>query len=744
MGFFIARQNSNPMTSEKRKRDLLQLRKEISIKASARWKERQHYRKDPSNLFSLKPLEKQEALNRLSNFTSRETLRGMLPPNLSNSDSYKWFERKIGNTLDFTKLPPNTQARIAGTPVARLHEIVDQGMIPDSFGTGFLISENLLMTNYHVFPSQEYATGCAANFLYEFTDAGLQAGVTFELLPGEFFISNEELDYAIVYVAPLSINEKTSLSSLGYIKLIETPGKVIIGQPINIIQYPLGGPKQYATTQNLLKDIIEDKGFLQYTTDTLNASSGAPAFNQYWEVVALHHSGVPYCVEGKIMSIYGKPWDDKTMSDDEVQWIANEGISISKIVSSLKQLNDTGATGNRIIKNLLNKTKDNILYGSSAEDSSRSTITTKELSANTMEKIINLNFYGNATVYVNSGTETQVAFQVHKQQDSTIVPTVEAKNVEKKIRFDEKYSDREGYKAGFLPGFPISLPTIDSRRKKEIMMHGTGPMILNYHHFSLIMNKKRRFQMYSAVNVDYSPDKRSKMSRVEYGRDEWRLDPRIPAELQIVDDEFYKPATRVDRGHIVMREDNCWGESDLEREYANADTFHWTNCTPQHEAFNQESQKGLWGKLEGYIQKKLDIVNNKASIFAGPVLNNEDDPEEDFGRGIIQYPVKFWKVLVVIDKHEGPLAYGFVLDQSAAISRFGLEAIDFRKFKSQQKTLKQITALTGVIFDNVLYDVDVLKNNTYVDANESLRIGSLSDIQLFPKHEVGKELEELV
>ena len=41
-------------------------------------------------------------------------------------------------------------------------------------------------------------------------------------------------------------------------------------------------------------EIPEDKrDFLYYRTDTEPGSSGSPCFNDPWELVALHHSGVP-------------------------------------------------------------------------------------------------------------------------------------------------------------------------------------------------------------------------------------------------------------------------------------------------------------------------------------------------------------------------------------------------------------------------------------------------------------------
>ncbi len=164
----------------------------------------------------------------------------------------------------------------------------------------------------------------------------------------------------------------------------------------------------------------------------------------------------------------------------------------------------------------------------------------------------------------------------------------------------------------------------------------------------------------------------------------------------------------------------------MEIEYANADTYHWTNCTPQHERFNQyreDGYQGLWGRLETHLQKQLNLVNNRAILFSGPVLK-PNDPEKDYGYGSIQYPNRFWKILLVDEASAGLCAYAFILDQTKVISKFGLEEalLDFSNFQAQQVTIKAITEETGVIFDQQVYDADVLKSHPNLVVGEEIRI----------------------
>ncbi|MCW8138116.1 MAG: hypothetical protein KIT58_04355, partial [Planctomycetota bacterium] len=71
-----------------------------------------------------------------------------------------------GSRPDWSPRPPTEAARKAGRPVAR---IIDAWASPRArgFGTGFLITPRLLITNHHVFATASEAAGGAANFLHE-------------------------------------------------------------------------------------------------------------------------------------------------------------------------------------------------------------------------------------------------------------------------------------------------------------------------------------------------------------------------------------------------------------------------------------------------------------------------------------------------------------------------------------------------------------------------------------------------
>jgi endonuclease G, mitochondrial len=249
--------------------------------------------------------------------------------------------------------------------------------------------------------------------------------------------------------------------------------------------------------------------------------------------------------------------------------------------------------------------------------------------------------------------------------------------------------------------------------------------VIPYYHYSLVMNRERRLLAWAASNVDYSDEARKyTKTRKEYGGENWRLDPRVALEapgLQIEDADFYAPAKKIDRGHIVRREDSAWGASAKEAEYGNSDTYHWTNCTPQSEAFNQSGKSGIWGKFEEHIQAEVQAVGGRMSVFAGPVLDPED-PEHGYDDGAtIQVPMEFWKVIACMAEENGKrvrLAYGFVFEQTEPVQRLGYERMDMTDFEIYQMPIAEIARKTGIVFDLGLLQADVMKAG---GAPESIR-----------------------
>jgi endonuclease G len=161
------------------------------------------------------------------------------------------------------------------------------------FGTGFMVSPRLMLTNNHVLESPEIAKHSEIEFDYQYNRSGrLLPVVAYGLEPQTFFITSPELDYSLVAVKERSVNG-IDLKFYGWSQLLEEQGKILIGKPLNIIQHPKGEAKQIVLRHNHLIDLLPDETFAHYLTDTEPGSSGSPVYNDQWEVIALHHSGVP-------------------------------------------------------------------------------------------------------------------------------------------------------------------------------------------------------------------------------------------------------------------------------------------------------------------------------------------------------------------------------------------------------------------------------------------------------------------
>lgn len=203
------------------------------------------------------------------------------------------------------------------------------------YGTGMLVGPGILLTNHHVLERAADAAQSEVTFGFE-TNATLPSEErVFRLAPQKLFITDEALDFTFVAVSPADTRGQPG-TDLGYICLNPQEGKAINGEFVNVIQHPNGGPKMFSLRENRIVDVLTN--YLQYVADTAPGSSGAPVFNDQFEMVALHHSGVPERdAQGRTLNRDGQPWTSD-QGEARVQWKANEGIRVSVLVERAKGL----------------------------------------------------------------------------------------------------------------------------------------------------------------------------------------------------------------------------------------------------------------------------------------------------------------------------------------------------------------------------------------------------------------------
>lgn len=265
--------------------------------------------------------------------------------------------------------------------------------ITEGYGTGFLIGNNLLITNHHVLPDVNAATGAIAEFNYELDENNrVKKTSVFRIQPQKFFMTSEYkkiaddpfsgLDFTIVAVEEKSA-DGASLSEFGFTKLDKGLGKIIEGESCVVIQHPQGQLKKVVLKDIRMLTLAENT--LVYESDTLPGSSGSMVIGLgTGELVALHHSGVPRTDDQgnwlrKDGSIAGQ-----NDGDDLIDWIGNEGIRVSRLANAVQNM-PLAADMDKVRKKLI-KLHEEIIKGSKTESQNINVMNTATTSAKTESK----------------------------------------------------------------------------------------------------------------------------------------------------------------------------------------------------------------------------------------------------------------------------------------------------------------------------------------------------------------------
>ncbi|AQZ70865.1 serine protease [[Actinomadura] parvosata subsp. kistnae] len=249
-------------------------------------------------------------------------------------DQPQMYERILGVAKDLQSWSFLPRGARAARTVARICVAENGREIP--IGTGFLVSPRLLLTNHHVLPDATAAASVIVEFDAQVTvDNTPEVSRRFVLAPEVFFVADSALDFALVLVRP-DADGRQAGDTFGWNRLSVQTGKLVIGEPVNIIGHPSGRLKEISIRENRLEARLDE--FLHYQTDTEPGNSGSPVYNDQWEVTALHHSGVPRTDDqGRILRRDGQPWREGD-GDDAVDWVSNEGVRISVILKHLAAL----------------------------------------------------------------------------------------------------------------------------------------------------------------------------------------------------------------------------------------------------------------------------------------------------------------------------------------------------------------------------------------------------------------------
>lgn len=264
------------------------------------------------------------------------------------------------------------------------------------WGTGFLVSPSLFMTNNHVIPSESFARKVEMQFNYQLDYAGTPQSVdTYSPDPDDVFYTNTTLDFTLIRLNPRcrfvvgsswpsisgsELNSAVRQSRLEYTpnpfgpeppidprfanmrlpidwqidiprfrKVCTNPGQIWGHlQLLESISYAGPSGDQLGQHVNIVqhpqgrrKEVSLQRNNLtniyqnaiRYTSDTEPGSSGSPVFNNQWDLISIHHAAGEKDVANNV-------------------WISNEGMRIDKIVADLKSHYSGSTTGNQILAEL--------------------------------------------------------------------------------------------------------------------------------------------------------------------------------------------------------------------------------------------------------------------------------------------------------------------------------------------------------------------------------------------------------
>ncbi len=253
---------------------------------------------------------------------------------------------------------------------------------------------------------------------------------------------------------------------------------------------------------------------------------------------------------------------------------------------------------------------------------------------------------------------------------------------------DAEVETGESKGSGYNPDFlteSVPTPRLPKKIAKDTF-ELNGESLINYTHFSVCQSKSRRLPRFVAWNIDGGDLKKLSRKGIPF-----IIDRRIPGKFQ-AGNELYKH-NAYDRGHVARRADLNWGPI-KEARNANRDSFFFTNMTPQHDRFNQSGKGGLWGELENAIFEDAMVDDLKISVMAGPIFRSSDKVYRD-----VQIPEDFWKLIAFHDEDDDEFKVAaYIISQKDLV--FTERRVD-DEFHLYQVSLSKLEKETGLDFDDI-------------------------------------------
>jgi hypothetical protein len=158
-------------------------------------------------------------------------------------------------------------------------------------GTGVLVDARHVLTNHHVVEQVMNADGPLA-----------EAG-TIRLAFGSFSAASQCHHVGLDAAEPIVAWSPPGMLDFALLRLSDDIARVPNARParlasappppraaLSILQHPHGGGMKLAPSHNAVTFVDAASGLVQYVTRTASGSSGAPCFDEGWNLVAIHHA----------------------------------------------------------------------------------------------------------------------------------------------------------------------------------------------------------------------------------------------------------------------------------------------------------------------------------------------------------------------------------------------------------------------------------------------------------------------
>ena len=201
--------------------------------------------------------------------------------------------------------------------------------VNQAVGTGWLVANDLLLTNWHVvrrvLAGEYQPRDVACRFDYATSSAGTNAGITcglaaewcehyspaspLELGTGADAPTMAHLDYALLRLAhPMGSAAATDADGRprGFVATKRGIASPAENSVVFVLQHPQGNPLKLAI--GVAKGTNANATRVMHDANTVNGSSGSPCLNAKLELVALHNAGDPM-YDGQL----GKPTQNQAV-----------------------------------------------------------------------------------------------------------------------------------------------------------------------------------------------------------------------------------------------------------------------------------------------------------------------------------------------------------------------------------------------------------------------------------------------